>query len=271
MNGTVLDEIIAHKRIEVDSRKRRTSLNSLQTAVRDSPPLRRFREALHSPEASVIAEIKKASPSKGVIQKEFEPSDIAASYERHGAACLSVLTDERFFQGSDAVLRTARGKTRLPVLRKDFIVDEYQIFETRVLPADCLLLIVAALDRAQLKSFHNIGTELGLSVLVEVHDEAEVEMALSVDAKLIGINNRDLRTFHTDLAVTERLVEQIPASVKVVSESGIRSRADVLRILACGVNTFLVGEAFMRASDPGLAMSEIFEDRGESSTRDVDV
>ncbi|MCY3859681.1 MAG: indole-3-glycerol phosphate synthase TrpC [Gammaproteobacteria bacterium] len=266
MKGTVLDEIVAHKRTEVDSRKRKTPLNSLESALRDSPPLRGFQEALDAPEASVIAEIKRASPSKGVIREDFNPSEIATSYEQYGAACLSVLTDERFFQGNDAVLSTARTTTQLPVLRKDFIVDEYQIFETRVLPADCLLLIVGALDRAHLESFHQIGIELGMAVLVEVHDESELETALSVDAQLIGINNRDLRTFHTDLSVTERLVQRIPSSVKVVSESGIHSREDVARILACGVNTFLVGEAFMRASDPGLAMSEIFGYRKESST-----
>ena len=260
MNGTVLDEIIAHKRTEVDLRKRKTSPSSLQTAARNSPLLRGFLEALDVPEPSVIAEIKKASPSKGVIREEFDPAEIATSYEQHGAACLSVLTDRRFFQGSDTVLRIAREKTRLPVLRKDFIVDEYQIFETRVLPADCLLLIASALDDAQLKSFHQTAIELGLTVLVEVHDESEVEKALSVDAQLIGINNRDLRTFLTDLSVTERLAQQIPASVKVVSESGIHSRDDVVRIRACGVNAFLVGEAFMRARNPGLAMREIFED-----------
>ena len=265
MNGTVLDEIIAHKRTEVATRKQRTSPNSIKSAVGDSPPIRGFREALDVPGASVIAEIKRASPSKGVIREDFDPSEIAASYEQHGAACLSVLTDERFFQGSDTALSTAREKTRLPVLRKDFIVDEYQIYETRVLPADCLLLIVSALDHAQLKSFHEIGMGLGLTVLVEVHNESELEMALSIDAHLIGVNNRDLRTFHTDLSVTERLVQQIPKSVKVVSESGIHRREDVVRILACGVDAFLVGEAFMRASDPGLAMREIFEDRRASS------
>lgn len=266
MKGTVLDDITAHKRTEVDSRKRKTSTSSLRSAVRDLPPLRGFREALDGTEVSVIAEIKKASPSKGVIREEFDPSVIATSYERYGAACLSVLTDERFFQGSDKVLQTARETTRLPVLRKDFIVDEYQIYETRVLPADCLLLIVAALDHVQLKSFHQIGTELGLAVVVEVHDESEVEKALSVDAQLIGINNRDLRTFHTDLSVTERLVQQIPPSTKVISESGIHSREDVTRVRRCGVNAFLVGEAFMRARDPGLAMHEIFEDSLKSST-----
>lgn len=258
MSATILDEIIARKQSELDSRKRKTPLNSLRAAARDAPPVRGFRSALNSRESAVIAEIKKASPSKGVIREEFDPSLIALSYQQHGAVCLSVLTDEFFFQGSDATLCTAREMTQLPVLRKDFIVNEYQIFETRVLPADCLLLIVAALDQKQLESFHEIGLELGLDVLVEVHNEEELEAALAIDARLVGINNRDLKTFNTDLSITERLVAKIPTSVKVVSESGIHNRTDVGRLLACGVNAFLVGEAFMRAHDPGLAMSEIF-------------
>lgn len=261
MSATILDKIIAHKRSEIDSRKRKTPLNSIKAAVADSPPVRGFRAALDKRTASVIAEIKKASPSKGLIREDFDPSSIARSYERHGAACLSVLTDERFFQGSDAALLAARREARLPVLRKDFVVDEYQIFETRTLPADCLLLIVAALDHAQLDSFHGIGVELGLDVLVEVHDEPELERALAIDARLIGINNRDLKTFQTDLGVTERLVSQIPKSVKVVTESGIHRQSDVDRMIACGASAFLVGEAFMRANDPGLALSEIFGSR----------
>ena len=265
MSATILDEIIARKHAELDSRKRKTSLNSIKSAAQDSPPLRRFRAALSGRAAAVIAEIKKASPSKGVIREDFDPSSIARSYQEHGASCLSVLTDEHFFQGNDEALRTARDKTRLPVLRKDFIVDEYQIFETRVLPADCLLLIVAALDRLTLKSFHEIGLGLGLDVLVEVHDERELDDALAIDAQLIGINNRNLKTFHTDLAVTERLVSQIPSSVQIVSESGIHNRRDVSRLVKCGVNAFLVGEAFMRASDPGQAMSEIFGSNRDSS------
>ena len=265
MSDTILDKIVTQKRSEIDLRQQKASLNSLQIAVQDAPPLRGFRTALDDRKASVIAEIKKASPSKGVIREDFDPTSIASSYELHGATCLSVLTDERFFQGSDAALFSARSETRMPVLRKDFIIDEYQIFETRILPADCLLLIVAALDQAQLESFHRIGLELGLDVLVEVHNEFELDRALSVGARLIGINNRDLKTFHTDLLVTERLVTQIPSSVQVVSESGIHSQTDVDRLIACGVNAFLVGEAFMRASDPGLAMSEIFRSHIEPS------
>lgn len=265
MSATILDEIIARKQSELDSRKQKTPLSSLKAAVQDAATLRGFRTALGGPDASVIAEIKKASPSKGVIREEFDPSAIALSYQQHGASCLSVLTDEYFFQGSDAALQTARDETRLPVLRKDFIVDEYQIFETRVLAADCLLLIVAALDHSSLQSFHEIGLGLGLDVLVEVHNERELDQALAIDARLIGVNNRNLNTFHTDLAVTERLVPQIPASVQIVSESGIHNQTDVSRLMACGVNSFLVGEAFMRASDPGRAMSEIFGSSRESS------
>ena len=265
MSDTILDKIVAQKRSEINSRKRKASFDSLKAEVRDAPPLRGFRTALEERKTSVIAEIKKASPSKGVIREDFDPSSIANSYEHHGATCLSVLTDERFFQGSDDALLSARNETRMPVLRKDFIVDEYQIFETRTLPADCLLLIVAALDHVQLESFHRIGLELGLDVLVEVHNESELDTALSIDTHLIGINNRNLRTFHTDLEVTERLVTQIPSSVQVVSESGIHSQRDVDRLIACGVNAFLVGEAFMRARDPGLAMSEIFGSRLETS------
>lgn len=265
MSASILDKIIAQKRAEVDLRKRKVPIDSLRAAAQDSPPLRGFRDVLDERKASVIAEIKKASPSKGVIREDFDPSSIASSYEQHGAACLSVLTDERFFQGSDAALLSARSDTRIPVLRKDFIVDEYQIFETRALPADCLLLIVAALDQSQLDSFHQIGLELGLDVLVEVHDESELDRALAVGANLIGINNRDLKTFQTDLVVTERLITQIPSSVQVVSESGIHSQNDVDRLIASGVSAFLVGEAFMRASDPGLAMSEIFGSHLETS------
>lgn len=266
MSSTILDEIIAKKRSEVDSLKRKTPLNSLEADARGMPVPRGFCNALRACDPAVIAEIKKASPSKGVIREEFDPSSIARSYECHGAACLSVLTDESFFQGSDAALCAARDETRLPVLRKDFIVDEYQIIETRVLPADCVLLIVSALDRTQLATFHEIALELGLDVLVEVHNESELEQALLIEARLIGINNRDLKTFRTDLAVTERLAPLIPASIQVVSESGIHARSDVDRLRACGVHAFLVGEAFMRAPDPGVAMSAIFDPGHETAT-----
>ena len=266
MSSTILDEIIAKKRSEVDSLKRKAPINSLEADAREMPVPRGFINALGDCDPAVIAEIKKASPSKGVIREEFDPSSIARSYECHGAACLSVLTDESFFQGSVAALLAARDETRLPVLRKDFIVDEYQIFETRVLPADCVLLIVAALERKQLASFHEIALELGLDVLVEVHNESELEQALLVKARLIGINNRDLKTFRTDLAVTERLAPHIPSPIQVVSESGIHARSDVDRLRACGVHAFLVGEAFMRAPNPGVAMSAIFNTGHEAAT-----
>ena len=257
-DGTILDEIIAHKKNEVDALKRSVPLSSLRAMTQDMAETRGFSAALGDRKLAVIAEIKKASPSKGVIREDSDPIAIARSYEEHGAACLSVLTDERFFRGSSAALRAARNECRLPVLRKDFIVDEYLIYETRVLPADCLLLIVAVLDQAQLAAFHDIALGLGLDVLVEVHDEAELERALDVNARLIGINNRNLKTFGTDLAITERLVTQIPKTVRVVSESGIQTSKDVARLRACGVHAFLVGEAFMRENDPGRAMKWIF-------------
>ncbi len=255
---TLLDEIVAHKRLEVEALKRAVPQSALRALLENTAEARNFGAALKAIQPAVIAEIKKASPSKGLIRKDFNAADIAVDYEHHGAACLSVLTDERFFQGSNAALRAARSRTQLPVLRKDFIVDEYQIFETRALPADCLLLIVAVLDSVQLKSFHDIAEGIGLSVLVEIHDEAELELALSINARLIGINNRNLKTFETNLAVTEKLVSLIPPSVQTVSESGIRTRDDVARLRAQGVHAFLVGEALMSASKPGQAMREIF-------------
>ena len=255
--GTVLDEIIAHKRLEVDSQKVHTPLDSIKAASTDLPALRGFEAALRDQQPSVIAELKKASPSKGLIRAEFDPTEIATSYATHGATCLSVLTDERFFQGSTLALRSARSVTNLPVLRKEFIVDEYQIHETRLLPADCLLLIVSALEQPQLKGFYDLACDLGLDVIVEVHDEEELERALAVGASLVGINNRDLKTFHTDLAVTERLASQLPSDVHAISESGIRSPADIQRLQNTGICSFLVGEAFMREADPGQALQEL--------------
>lgn len=257
--GTVLDDILAHKHSEVADQKRSTPLDAWKEFSVNLPSLRSFEETLRDKPLGVIAELKKASPSKGLIREHFDPIAIAESYATHGAACLSVLTDERFFQGSTSALRSARGTTDLPVLRKEFIVDEYQIHETRLLPADCLLLIVAALDQPQLKSFHELATEMNLDVIVEVHDEAELERALAIDARLIGINNRNLKTFHTDLAVTERLVPSIPGDVHVISESGIRSQADIARLKAVGVRAFLVGEAFMREADPGQALERLIQ------------
>lgn len=258
-SGTVLDEIIAHKRQEVNSQKTHTPLDSIRTTNADLPELRGFEAALRSQQLGVIAELKKASPSKGLIRADFDPTSIAQSYAVNSAACLSILTDERFFQGSTLALRSARKATSLPVLRKEFIVDEYQIHETRLLPADCLLLIVSALEQSELKNFFDLALELGLDVVVEVHDEAELERALTIGAQLVGINNRDLKTFRTDLAVTERLVALMPAGVHAISESGIRTHEDIERLQRTGVNSFLVGEAFMRESDPGQALRNLIQ------------
>ena len=209
---------------------------------------------------AVIAEIKKASPSAGVIREDFKPAEIAASYEAAGAACLSVLTDEQYFQGSDFYLQEARAACALPVLRKDFLVDPWQLFESRLLGADCVLLIVAALSRGQLQDLDGLAREAGLDVLVEVHDETELADALATHATLVGVNNRDLHTFTTDLGATERLRPLLPEDRTMVTESGIHTRDDVARMQACGVGAFLVGEAFMRREDPGAGLRELFFD-----------
>jgi indole-3-glycerol phosphate synthase len=206
----------------------------------------------------VIAEVKKASPSAGIIRADFRPSDIASSYQQGGAACLSVLTDVDYFKGSDDYLRQARDACDLPVLRKDFMVDPWQIQESRMLGADCILLIVAALDRALLLELDLLAAELGLDVLVEVHDENELEAALATTARLIGVNNRDLHTFTTDLATSERLRPLVPADRLMVTESGIHTSQDVARMHAAGIHAFLVGEAFMRRPDPGQALHSLF-------------
>lgn len=256
--ATILDEIVANKRQEVASLRESTSLVSLKSQIRDLPAVRGFTEALCAHKPAVIAEIKRASPSKGLIREDFQPVDIAQSYERSGATCLSVLTDSKYFQGSTDILVSARQTVDLPVLRKDFIVDEYQIFESRVLPADCVLLIVAALETKQLDEFYALAKSLGLDVLVEVHDEEELSQAIDIGATLIGVNNRNLKTFKTDLGVTERLAATVPEDSILVSESGIHTKDDVRRVQACGVNAFLVGEAFMRQRDPGRALEELF-------------
>jgi indole-3-glycerol phosphate synthase len=263
VSGTILDEILARKAQEVAERKAARPLASISAAMEaraDAP--RGFGAALQascaSRGAAVIAEIKKASPSKGVIREDFDPVAIAKSYAAHGATCLSVLTDEAFFQGADAFLEAARGAVALPVLRKDFVVDEYQLFEARALGADCVLLIVAALAPAQLRSLYDRAGSLGLDVLVEVHDAAELELALALGAPLVGINNRNLKTFETTLDTTFRLLDDIGDGVTVVTESGIHTKADVAQMLERNVRTFLIGEAFMRAREPGLALAELF-------------
>ncbi|KRG76595.1 indole-3-glycerol-phosphate synthase [Stenotrophomonas ginsengisoli] len=258
----ILNTILARKAEEVAGRRAAVPLAELQARLADAPPLRGFARALHESiangEPAVIAEVKKASPSKGVIRPDFRPAEIAMSYEMGGASCLSVLTDVDFFQGSDAYLQQAREACSLPVLRKDFVVDPYQIVEARVLGADCILLIVSALDDLQLASLSNTALELGLDVLVEVHDVDELERALQVPVPLIGINNRNLRTFEVSLENTLAMKDMVPADRLLVTESGITGPADVARMRAANVNAFLVGEAFMRFDEPGAGLRELF-------------
>lgn len=260
----ILQRILRRKAEEVVERSDVLPLRELSARLANVPPPRNFLGALEARlaagEAAVIAEIKRASPSRGLLRADFRPGDIAATYERHGAACLSVLTDRDFFQGEDEHLRLARTACALPVLRKDFMVDAYQIYESRLLGADCILLIVAALGDAQLVEYAGLAAHLGMSVLVEVHDADELERALALGAPLIGINNRDLRTFDTRLETTLDLMARIPDDCLLVTESGIHTRADVVRMRAAGVHAFLVGEAFMRADDPGAALSGLFAD-----------
>jgi indole-3-glycerol phosphate synthase len=259
---TVLDRILADKRLEVAERKATTSLTELKAQVRDKPSARGFIAAMRSRiaagDAAVIAEIKKASPSKGVIREDFDPVAIARSYAAGGATCLSVLTDAKYFQGHDDYLIAARAAVDIPVLRKDFVVEDYQLFEARNLGADCVLLIVAALDIIQLTVLHHSARGLGLDVLMEVHNPIELEAALSLQPGLIGINNRNLKTFETTLDTTYGLLNSIPDDVLVVTESGIRNRDDVIAMREHGVHGFLVGEAFMREADPGAALQNMF-------------
>ncbi len=256
---TILHEILAHKVREVAERRAQRSLADIRSAAKAAPPVRGFATALRQRRPGVIAEIKKASPSKGVIRDDFEPVEIARAYEDAGAACLSVLTDERYFQGQDADLVAARDATALPALRKDFVVDAYQVFEARALGADCILLIVSALDADRLRQFDALARELGMDVLIEVHDAAELDTALTLTPALLGINNRDLKTFETCLDTTLALLPAIPQGVTVVTESGIHTREDVQRMRRAGVGAFLVGEAFMREADPGAALRSLFE------------
>ena len=258
----ILKRIVQRKHEEIAERQSVTSFESLQAQADDADPARGFCRAIGTRlavgESAVIAEIKKASPSKGVIRDPFEPAEIAISYERGGAVCLSVLTDADFFQGSEAALINARNACLLPVIRKDFIVDPYQVVEARAIGADCILLIVAALDDTQLLDLYEQAVGLGMDVLVEVHDVQELHRALALNPMLLGINNRDLRTFDVSLSTTESLLSEIQEGTVVVTESGIMQRADVSRMRDAGVHAFLVGEAFMRAEDPGVALNAMF-------------
>ncbi len=258
----ILQTILARKVEEVRERSAGLPLRELSARCEGLPDTRGFAAAIErsvaAGHAAVIAEVKKASPSKGVIRPDFDPAAIAASYARGGATCLSVLTDVDFFQGSDAYLQQARAACDLPVLRKDFLVDTWQVYESRLLGADCVLLIVAALGDAALAELSNLAMQLGMDVLVEVHDIDELERALQVGVPLLGINNRSLRTFEVSLDTTLDLREAVPADRRLVTESGIHTPADVARMRSHGVQAFLVGEAFMRAPDPGAELARLF-------------
>ncbi|NND44690.1 MAG: indole-3-glycerol phosphate synthase TrpC [Xanthomonadales bacterium] len=258
---SVLEKILATKQDEVKAGREWVSEDKLLAKCADLPPTRGFVRRLKSVAAdrpAVIAEIKKASPSKGVIREDFDPAAIAQSYEAGGAACLSVLTDEPYFQGHRDYLEQARSACSLPALRKDFIIDPWQVPESRCLGADAILLIVAALEPAVLHDLHDRAIGLGLDVLVEVHDEAELAAALKLEGALIGVNNRNLHDFKTDLATSERLRRLLPDDRLLVAESGIAYPEDVQRLRVAGINAFLVGEAFMRAADPGARLGKLF-------------
>ena len=258
----ILEKILATKRSEIAAAMSETPLVAMQARAQAMEPPRDFVAALRGKiaagAAAVIAEIKKASPSKGVIRADFRPAEIAASYEQGGAACLSVLTDAQYFQGDPQYLQQARAACHLPVLRKDFMIDPYQVYEARAMGADCILLIVAALDLPRMRELERIAHDLGMAVLVEVHDGDELGLALQLDTPLLGINNRNLRTFDVTLDTTLGLLSRIPSQRIVVTESGIFTPQDVARMRDNGVHAFLVGEAFMRAPEPGLELARVF-------------
>ena len=261
----ILKKIILRKEQEIIERKQQASQGRLMEqaleALMTSPArgfVKSMQQRLDANQAAVIAEVKKASPSKGVIREDFNPADIAKSYEEGGASCLSVLTDIDFFQGADEYLKQARAACKLPVIRKDFIVDTYQVYEARAMGADCILLIVAVLSDEQMAKLYQLALDLKMDVLIEVHDEAELHRALPFGATLVGINNRNLRNFETSLNTTIDLLEQIPADRIVVTESGIHTTADVKLMRDHNVNAFLVGEAFMRADEPGAELKKLF-------------
>ncbi len=258
----ILKRIVARKIEVVEACRARVSQARLIEQAEQADPPRGFRAALEkciaAGEPAVIAEIKKASPSKGVLREAFDPAWIAADYAAGGAACLSVLTEQAHFLGDDEHLKLARSACALPVIRKDFMVDDYQVYEARALGADCILLIVAVLDDAALARLHALAKDLGMDVLVEVHDAAELERALRIEGDLLGINNRDLRTFHTDIETCIELGQGVPAQQCLVAESGLHSAEQIAQIRAQGIHAFLVGEAFMRAESPGQKLAELF-------------
>jgi len=258
----VLQRILAAKRLEIDQARRRISQAEIERAAREASPPRGFERSLRARIAAgqpgVIAEIKRASPSRGLIRADFDPARIAASYERHGAACISVLTDREFFGGSREDLQAARAACGLPVLRKDFMVDPYQVFEARAWGADCILLIMDAAPDEHLQGLERLALEMGMDVLVECHDGEQLERALAFASPLIGINNRDLRTFETRLETTLSLLPRVPKDRLLVTESGIAAPIDVQRLRAFGVSAYLVGSAFMSAPEPGEELSRVF-------------
>jgi indole-3-glycerol phosphate synthase len=259
---TILDTIIAYKHTEVRERQSRLPLADLVARAKDTAPPRDFLAALQTPKigfVSLIAEVKKASPSAGIIRADFDPVAIAKAYEANGASCLSVLTDEKFFQGHDDYLTAVREAVTLPIIRKDFVVGDWQIYESRALGADAVLLIVAALTPTQIADYQAIAHELGMAALVEVHTEVEMQVALEVNAKLIGINSRDLNTFVTDLGTVERLAVMVPRPATLVAESGLKTPADVKRVADAGAQAILVGETLMRSSDIGAATRALLE------------
>ena len=256
----ILDTIIAHKQKELAAEQQRVPIAKLEAAVTNLPPTRNFQDAITGRDTvKLIAEVKKKSPSKGVIREDFHPVSIAETYVKNGAAAISVLTDKHFFAGELDYLRAIRDVVDVPLLRKDFTIDVYHIYQARLAGADAILLIVAALTTAQLRTFMGVAASLSLACLVEVHTREELAIALDVDAQIIGINNRDLRTFHTDIATTFQLREDIPADRVVVSESGIYSREDVLQLRAAGVHAMLVGESLMRSPDIGEQVRRLIE------------
>jgi indole-3-glycerol phosphate synthase len=251
---SILERILAVKRAEIAAAKD----SQVEIKARTAPPPRDFVAALRARQPAVLAEIKRASPSKGLLRPDFDPAAIARSYEKGGAACMSVLTDKEFFKGAPEHLSAARAACSLPALRKDFLIDPYQVFESRALGADCILLIAACLADSEMSELEKLAQSLGMAVLVEVHDADELERALELKTPLIGINNRNLRNFETRLETTLDLLPRIPRNRLVITESGILSTADVTRMRAKNVHAFLVGEAFMRASDPGSELKKLF-------------
>lgn len=258
----ILVKILNRKREEVAERSARVSIEQLKLQCAGADAVRGFirsiENKINNGQSAVIAEIKKASPSKGLLRENFEPAEIARSYADHGAACLSILTDKDYFQGHEEYLKQARAACELPVIRKDFIIDPYQVYEARVIDADCILLIVSALDDKTLQSLFDLAHELGMDVLMEVHDEQEMQRALKTGARLIGINNRNLRTFDTSLETTLSMLDMVDEHHILVTESGIHTKADVQLMRGNNVNAFLVGEAFMRAENPGEKLAELF-------------